>query len=500
MKQLLHNGVLLPKYEFKGFKIVFKERTIRLNPEQEEMAVAWARKIGTPYVDDPIFKKNFFEDFSKALGVKEKIDYNDFDFSEIIDWVRSEREKKENMSKDEKKKLAEKRKMIREANREKYGYAIVDGEKVEVGAYAAEPAGIFMGRGKHPLRGKWKRSIKKNEIALNLSPDSSIPKDEWKEIVWQPNSMWIAKWDDPLRGREKYVWLAETSPLKQKREKIKYDRAKKLGREIEKLRTHIKENLSSKDIKRRKIATVCYLIDALKLRVGDEKDKDEADTVGATTLRPVHIKFLDGNIILFNFLGKDSVPFKERIKVMPQVYSNMREFAESSNSAIFNGVRSDSVSSFLSEISKGISAKVFRTHHGTEIVKKSLKKTKVTKKTDLWIKKEVLTMANLEAAKLLNHKKAIPKNFKKTLEKRRTRLKDLKTRKMTPKRIENIKKLRSRIKIMTETKSYNLNTSLKSYIDPRIIYKWGKKVDYNWREYYPKSLQRKFEWIEKSGS
>ena len=42
--------------------------------------------------------------------------------------------------------------------------------------------------------------------------------------------------------------------------------------------------------RRRMIATACYLIDALCLRVGDEKDPDEADTVGATTLRPEHVK------------------------------------------------------------------------------------------------------------------------------------------------------------------------------------------------------------------
>ncbi|MCW3975830.1 MAG: DNA topoisomerase I [Candidatus Bathyarchaeota archaeon] len=498
MKQLSHNGVLLPKYEFKGFKNRFRGKIVRLTPEQEEMAVAWSRKIGTPYVDDSTFRKNFFGDFSKSLDIKEKIGYEDFDFSEIIDWIESERLKKENMSREEKKKLAEKRKMVRETNKEKYGFAIVDGERVEVGAYAAEPAGIFMGRGKHPLRGKWKRSIKHNEITLNLSPDSPVPKGKWKEIVWQPDSMWIAKWDDPLRGKEKYIWLAETSPLKQIRERNKYDRSKKLEGKIEKIRSHIEKNLISCNIKRRKIATVCYLIDTLKLRVGDEKDKDEADTVGATTLRPGHINFLDQNTILFDFLGKDSIPFRESIKVLPQVYNNMREFAESSSSAIFNGVRSDSVSAFLSEVAKGVSAKVFRTYYATETVKEFLKNTKVTKKTESWKKKEFLTMANLEAAILLNHKKAIPKNYKKTLEKRRARLKELKTKKMTPKRIENIQKLRSRIRIMTETKGYNLNTSLKSYIDPRVIYRWGKRIDYNWRDYYSKSLERKFEWIEKS--
>ncbi len=54
----------------------------------------------------------------------------------------------------------------------------------------------------------------------------------------------------------------------------------------EEVRAHIESALSDPDPKRRMVATACYLIDALGLRVGDEKDPDEADTVGATTLRP----------------------------------------------------------------------------------------------------------------------------------------------------------------------------------------------------------------------
>jgi len=51
----------------------------------------------------------------------------------------------------------------------------------------------------------------------------------------------------------------------------------------------------------------------LALRVGNEKDEDEADTVGCCSLRIEHIKLydkLDGvgeNIVEFDFLGKDSI-------------------------------------------------------------------------------------------------------------------------------------------------------------------------------------------------
>ena len=36
------------------------------------MAVAWAKKIGTPYVEDPVFQANFLSDFLKLFPEKFK--------------------------------------------------------------------------------------------------------------------------------------------------------------------------------------------------------------------------------------------------------------------------------------------------------------------------------------------------------------------------------------------------------------------------------------------
>ncbi|TFG97241.1 hypothetical protein E4H12_09125, partial [Candidatus Thorarchaeota archaeon] len=49
-----------------------------------------------------------------------------------------------------------------------------------------------------------------------------------------------------------------------------------------------------------------------------------------------------------------------------------------------------------------------------------------------------------------------------------------------------------------ESRTWNLGTSLKSYIHPKVVYKWSQSVDYDWRKIYSTALQRKFEgWIEK---
>jgi len=496
MRYLAHNGTLFPKkYEPKGFSILIKDREVKLTPEQEEMAVAWVKKLGTEYVQDKVFVKNFFGDFRKALGIKEEILPEEFDFTVIEEYVQKEKNYKQNMPKAEKKRQAEQRKLEKEKNKETYGYAVVDGVKVEVGAYLAEPSSIFMGRGSHPLRGRWKPGPTPSDVVLNLSPDAPRPPGDWKEIVWQENSMWIAKWDDKLRGKEKYIWVADTSHLKQQKDIEKFDKAVELKSKINDVLEHINDNLKSEDIKRRKVATACYLINALKLRVGDEKDPDEADTVGATTLRPEHIRLESKGLTTFDFLGKDAVRWQKQVSLPEPVVNNIKEFTQESKSTIFEGVNGDKVTAFLSEVMPGLTAKVFRTFHASNVVDGFLKGSDVSKSSEEYKKLHVATMANLEAAIVCNHKRKPPKNWEESLAKKVERLKKLNA-KGTESAKKQAKILYYRILAVKETKDYNLRTSLKSYIDPRIYYTWGRKVDFDWKLYYPTVFQKKFSWVE----
>ena len=65
---LIHNGVLFPpEYEPQGYSVVVAGKEHRLSPEAEEVAVMWAQKIMTPYVEDKTFQKNFWMDFKPLL-------------------------------------------------------------------------------------------------------------------------------------------------------------------------------------------------------------------------------------------------------------------------------------------------------------------------------------------------------------------------------------------------------------------------------------------------
>jgi hypothetical protein len=58
-------------------------------------------------------------------------------------------------------------------------------------------------------------------------------------------------------------------------------------------------------------------------------------------------------------------------------------------------------------------------------------------------------------------------------------------------------KVKAQYSIASKKRTWNLGTSLKSYIDPRIYHEWGQQVDYDVLEkYYPKALRRKFAWVK----
>lgn len=72
-------------------------------------------------------------------------------------------------------------------------------------------------------------------------------------------------------------------------------------------------------MKERQLATAMYFIDVLALRAGNEKGEDEADTVGCCSLRYEHITLEPPNFLVFDFLGKDSIRYYNRVQVDDKV-------------------------------------------------------------------------------------------------------------------------------------------------------------------------------------
>ena len=542
-KTLEHNGVAFPPdHILKGLSIKIKNERIALNHEQEEIVYAWAKKKDTHYIKDAIFQNNFLKDFKKILPNRFQNTNNidEIDFSEAFTLVDDElklkireKEKIQNLSREDKKKLIDKKKQERERLKNFYGRAYVDGLEVEVANWLVEPPGLFMGRGLHPLRGRWKPRVTPQDVVLNLGEDAPVPEGAWKNIVHDHSSTWLATWTEKLTDKRKYVWLHDSAFLRQNIDKEKYDKAKNLEKYAFKIQKEIiNKMINSRDLNQRKIATVCYLILKLAMRVGDEKDKDEADTVGASTLRIEHIKFPERDnkkFIELNFLGKDSVPWQKTVEINSEdtkaLYQNIQLFTKDKghNSEIFDNINSSKVNAFLRKIDPknvpGLTAKVFRTYLATKIVKESLKNPPldVNKKSSEPIKIYVAKIANLKAAIACNHKKGIDPNnpaskkalekFTESVTKKEEAIEKIrndilsnkwKTEKQKEKLISRMEKIQYQLKLQKETRDYNLGTSLRNYIDPRIMKIWLDDVELDWKKVYTSTLQRKFKWIELS--
>jgi len=551
-KTLQHNGILFPpNFETKKIQIKMKGEDVNLTILQEEMVYQWAKKKDAPkpgttekYVEDPIFQKNFLKDFTKTFNGKFKnLQCSDIDFSDAYKLVNKEKEARESLTKEEKKSLAAKRKILREEMKEKYGKAVMDGQEVEVANYMAEPSGIFMGRGEHPMRGRYKPSVTSSDVTLNLGKEATIPSGKWGKIVHDRDSMWMASWMDELTQKRKYVWLADSAGIKQERDKAKYDKAKNLASKIDNVKNQVVKDMQGSDKKTRRIATVCYLIYRTAMRVGDEKDPEEADTVGATTLRKEHIK-LTGDTIEFDFLGKDSVRWKETVQAKghdKQFHDNLKELVSNKKETeeIFDGITSRHVNEYYSTILKGLSAKVFRTYLASRVVSKYLREhNDIKSKSDIE-KLYHAKLANLDAAIMCNHKRTIPKTFEDALQKKRNTLKNaekaspwtkqedslkktenktiktekqkeaqkkqikkikLQIKKKKDKQKERVEKLKLQIDLTQKTRDYNLGTSLRNYIDPRIFKSWTDEMNAEWEKLYTAALQKKFLWVKNVNS
>jgi DNA topoisomerase I len=538
---LEHNGIAFPpEYQPRGISISIGGERLMLNRDQEELVYAWAKKKDTHYVQDIVFQSNYLNDFKKLLPERFQhiTSIKDVDFSEAFKLIDHEKKVKEteierirNLSHEEKKKLLSAKRAEREKLKAVYGKAIVDGIDVDIANWLVEPPGIFMGRGQHPLRGKWKPRVRPQDVTLNLGEDASIPEGTWQNVVHDHSSTWLATWMEKLTGKRKYVWLHDSSVLRQNNDKEKYDKAVKLERHIGKVQKEIiNRMLNTRDINQKKIATVCYLIFRLAMRVGDEKDPEEADTVGASTLRVEHIKFPCNNgkqFIEFNFLGKDSVPWQKTLEVNSEdargLYNNLKSFMSSKESGyhIFDGITSGKVNVFLRGIDPsnvpGLTAKVFRTYIATKTLKESLANPplRIDKNSSQAQKIYVAKMANLKAAITCNHKKGIdPRNpaskksleqFEESVKKKQVTIEELKkaiTEKKWKKEIqrkrmeERIERIEMQLKLQKETRDYNLGTSLRNYIDPRVMRAWLLYIDLDWNTIYTTTLRRKFKWAE----
>ncbi|KAF9227320.1 hypothetical protein BS17DRAFT_727433 [Gyrodon lividus] len=433
---LEHNGVIFPPpYEPlpSHVKMKYKGKEVDLPPESEEVAGFYAAMLETDHAQDKTFNKNFFEDWLKVLknhppGNKMKItEFGPCDFRPMFEYFEAEKAKKKAFSAAEKKEL----KKQKDTMEEKYTTCLLDGRKEKVGNFRVEPPGLFRGRGDHPKKGALKFRVRPEDITVNIGEGVPIPvpnmPGNWKGVVHDKTVTWLANWVENVNGNYKYVFLAAGSSLKGQSDMSKFEKARELKNHVARIRTDYQADLKSKVMADRQRATAMYFIDRLALRAGNEKGDDEADTVGCCSLRCEHVTLEAPDFIIFDFLGKDSIRYYNRVSVEAQVFKNIRLFKENKGESdnLFDRVNTSLLNKHLASYMKGLTAKVFRTYNASITFQQQLDEG-TPKDATVQEKLNAYNHANRMVAILCNHQRAAPKTHEQSMGKMRDRLRSFK--------------------------------------------------------------------------
>ncbi|KAL7927741.1 hypothetical protein ACQKWADRAFT_277677 [Trichoderma austrokoningii] len=454
---LEHNGVLFaPEYQPlpKNVKMYYDGKPVTLSPEAEEVATFWASMMtaaSTHHLDNPVFRKNFFTDFSdfiKKHGAKDasgnKIDIKSFDlcdFSKIAEYWAARNEAKKAMTKEEKA-AAKAEKDELEAP---YLYCTWDGRKQKVGNFRVEPPSLFRGRGEHPKTGKVKTRVWPEQITINIGKGAKVPTPpaghKWKAVQHDQKATWLAMWQENINGAYKYVMLGAASDVKGQSDFKKFEKARELKKHIDKIRRDYTKDLKSEVMADRQRATAMYLIDKLALRAGNEKDtENEADTVGCCSLKYEHISLQPPDQVTFDFLGKDSIRYNETARVDPQVFKNLKLFKKAPKTDgddLFDRLNTSQLNKHLNSYMTGLTAKVFRTYNASHTMSELLKELGKDPRSRGTIadKVKLYNDCNRKVAILCNHKRTVGAGHEQQMQKLGDRIKGLRYQKWRTKKM-----------------------------------------------------------------
>ncbi|KAF3860567.1 hypothetical protein F7725_000822, partial [Dissostichus mawsoni] len=507
-------------------KFYYDGKPMKLNAPAEEVATFFAKMLDHEYTTKDIFRKNFLKDWRKEMTSEEKskiTDLNKCKFSEMSEFFKAQSEARKQMSKQEKLKIKEENERLLQ----EYGFCIMDNHKERIGNFRIEPPGLFRGRGDHPKMGRLKLRIRPQDIIINCSKDSKHPKPppgtKWKEVRHDNKVTWLASWTENIQGSIKYIMLNPSSRIKGEKDWQKYETARRLKKCVGRLRTQYRDDWKSKEmrIRQRSVALA-----------GNEKEEGEtADTVGCCSLRVEHIKLypkMDDQeyVVEFDFLGKDSIRYYNKMPVEKRVFKNLQLFLENKQPEDDLFDRLNVRNTHMKNIRPlGFSlTKVFRTYNASITLQQQLKELACP---DDSLPAKVLSYnrANRAVAILCNHQRAPPKTFEKSMQNLQTKIdekqnqlsaarKHLKAAKsdhkashddkskkileMKRKAVERIEEQLMKLQVQAtdreENKQISLGTSKLNYLDPRISVAWCKKWDVPIEKIYNKTQREKFAW------
>ncbi|XP_052017289.1 DNA topoisomerase I, mitochondrial isoform X2 [Apodemus sylvaticus] len=536
-QQLEHKGpYFTPAYEPlpDGVHFFYDGKPVQLSLAAEEVATFYGKMLHLECTTKEVFRRNFFSDWRKEMTAEERklITHLDkCDFTEIHRHFMERAEARRTLPREQKQKLKEEAEKLQQ----EFGYCVLDGHREKIGNFKTEPPGLFRGRGDHPKMGMVKRRVMPEDVVINCSRDSKIPEPpaghQWREVRSDNTVMWLAAWMENIQNSFKYIVLNPSSKPKGEMDWQKYEVARRLKGVVDKIRAQYQADWKSPEMKKRQLAVALYFIDKLALRTGNEKEEGEtADTVGCCSLRVEHVRLHapsacgQGHVVELDFLGKDSIRYKNHVTVEKLVFQNLQHFMEDKGPKddLFDALTTSSLNKHLQDLMEGLTAKVFRTYNASVTLQEQLRV--LTRAEDSLICKVLAyNRANRAVAVLCNHQRAVPKTFEKSMQTLQNKIEakkaqvaearvelqkaetDLRILDRKPKSVlqkqrrllkleEQLARLCAKATDKEENKQVALGTAKLNYLDPRISIAWCKRFEVPVEKIFNKTQRERFAW------
>uniref|UniRef100_A0A1I8H623 DNA topoisomerase 1 n=1 Tax=Macrostomum lignano TaxID=282301 RepID=A0A1I8H623_9PLAT len=528
-KFLEHKGpVFAPAYEPlpKSVKFYYDGEPMQLSPEAEENA-------DHDYTSKDVFNNNFFQDWRSVMTHDEQKRIKSLkkcDFKEMHRYFTQQAEERKNRSKEEKLKL----KQENERLMKEYGVCTLDGHKQKIANFRIEPPGLFRGRGNHPKMGKLKRRVRPEDVIINCSKDSKVPKPpdgrKWKEVRHDNTVSWLACWVENVQGNFKYVMLNAASRLKGEKDWKKYETARQLHKVVDKIRIELISK--SKEMRLRQRAVALYFIDKLAFvlvmkRMTMKRILSDAARC-ATSTSSCTSSIQRWAIMLSNSTFLAKTRFGTTMQCLlrsgsSKICASLWRIRRRATTCL-TGLNTSILNAHLKELMDGLTAKVFRTYNASKTLEEQLDKL-TNPEEPVAAKILSYNRANREVAILCNHQRAVPKTFEKSMENLNKKVeekekavkaakREAKAAKVVAKRQKSVKnkqayekkkaalrrledqllKLKVQKTDKDENKEIALGTSKLNYLDPRITVAWCRRFNVPVEKVYNKTQREKFQW------
>jgi DNA topoisomerase-1 len=239
----------------------------------------------------------------------------------------------------------------------------------------------------------------------------------WEE-VWicpVPNGHIQAVGTDDA-GRRQYLYHEE---WRRKRDKSKHDRVLTVAARLPRARRKVREHLRQEGMPyERALGTAFRLLDLGFFRIGGEAYAEANNTFGLATIRKEHVS-IEGKTVVFDFIAKSG---KERYVALADelVRAAVQELLEQNEGADellayrergeWRDVTSSDINVYIKEVVGGeVSAKDFRTWHGTVIAAVALARANDSARTAT-ARKRAVSGAMKEVASYLGNTPAVARS------------------------------------------------------------------------------------------